>query len=220
MTEAEWLACSDAHEMFMEVMRDASPRKIRLLGCACVSWMWTWGLDEVAPEAVQVAEAFADGLASKKDLKRVANEINTLRAQCEEPYRPFPRTCELTELLASPSRFHEVLEELQGFAADMSITQEPGWHRIAGFVRDIFDNPFRPVRFGPGSISRTIKALAQAAYEERAQPSGELDLARLKVLADALEEAGCTEQTILDHLRGPGPHVRGCWPVDLILRRE
>jgi hypothetical protein len=39
----------------------------------------------------------------------------------------------------------------------------------------------------------------------------------LPVLADALEEAGCTDQTILDHLRGPGPHVRGCWAVDLLL---
>jgi hypothetical protein len=40
------------------------------------------------------------------------------------------------------------------------------------------------------------------------------------VAADALEEGGCTDQVILDHLRGPGPHVRGCWPVDLLLARE
>jgi len=41
----------------------------------------------------------------------------------------------------------------------------------------------------------------------------------LPVLADALEEAGCTDPDILSHLRGPGPHVRGCWPLDLILGR-
>jgi hypothetical protein len=69
-------------------------------------------------------------------------------------------------------------------------------------------------------LTPTVKGLAQAGYEERALPSGELDLARLKVLADALEEAGCTEQSILDHLRGPGPHVRGCWALDLALGRE
>jgi hypothetical protein len=40
------------------------------------------------------------------------------------------------------------------------------------------------------------------------------------VLAEAQEEAGCTEQAILEHLRGPGPHVRGCWPVDLVLAKE
>jgi hypothetical protein len=54
--------------------------------------------------------------------------------------------------------------------------------------------------------------LAQGIYEDRA-------FDRLPVLADALEDAGCTA-AILDHLRGPGPHVRGCFAVDLILGRS
>ena len=62
--------------------------------------------------------------------------------------------------------------------------------------------------------------LAQAAYDERELPSGTLDATRLAVLADALEEAGCPDRTILDHLRGPGPHVRGCWAVDLLLGKS
>jgi hypothetical protein len=65
-----------------------------------------------------------------------------------------------------------------------------------------------------------VKKLAEAAYEERSLPAGTLNTQRLAVLADALEEAGCTDQTILDHLRGPGPHVRGCWAVDLILGKQ
>jgi hypothetical protein len=44
-----------------------------------------------------------------------------------------------------------------------------------------------------------------------------LDTVRLAVLADALEEAGCADPDLLGHLRGPGPHVRGCWAVDLLL---
>jgi len=51
-------------------------------------------------------------------------------------------------------------------------------------------------------------------------PSGRLDKTRLAILADALEETGLTNADILDHLRGPGPHYRGCWSVDLILGRE
>ena len=58
--------------------------------------------------------------------------------------------------------------------------------------------------------------LAQAAYEERHSSSGELDMGRLTILADALEEAGCTNADLLGHLRGPGPHVRGCFAVDLL----
>jgi hypothetical protein len=38
-------------------------------------------------------------------------------------------------------------------------------------------------------------------------------------LGDALEEAGCSDEEILAHLRGPGPHVRGCWVVDLLLNK-
>ena len=55
------------------------------------------------------------------------------------------------------------------------------------------------------------------AAEERRLPEGTLDPDFLAVLAEALEEAGCTDPAVLDHLRGPGPHVRGCWPVELIL---
>jgi hypothetical protein len=62
-----------------------------------------------------------------------------------------------------------------------------------------------------------VTGLAPAAYEERALPSGELDPARLAVLADALEDTGCADSEVLGHLRGPGPHVRGCWALDLIL---
>jgi hypothetical protein len=62
-----------------------------------------------------------------------------------------------------------------------------------------------------------VGKLARAAYEERRLPSGELDLARLAVLADALEDAGCADAELLGHLRGTGPHVRGCHVLDAIL---
>jgi hypothetical protein len=56
-----------------------------------------------------------------------------------------------------------------------------------------------------------------AKCKRRGLHSGELDHGRLAVLADALEEAGCDNQEMLTHLRGPGPHVRGCWVVDVLL---
>jgi hypothetical protein len=65
-----------------------------------------------------------------------------------------------------------------------------------------------------------VVRLALAAYEERSLPGGTLDHARPAVLADALEEAGCTDPDMLAHLGGPGPHVRGSWVLDLLLNKK
>jgi hypothetical protein len=81
------------------------------------------------------------------------------------------------------------------------------------FLWDIFGNPFRPVTLDPACLSPNVKGLAQAIYDDRAFNG-------MPILGDALEEAGCTNQDILSHCRGPGPHVRGCWVVDLVLGKE
>jgi len=81
------------------------------------------------------------------------------------------------------------------------------------WLRCIVGNPFRHGRFMPAWCSTTIKHLAQVIYDDRA-------FDRLPILADALEEAGCTNPGILNHCRGPGPHVRGCWLIDLLLKKE
>jgi hypothetical protein len=72
----------------------------------------------------------------------------------------------------------------------------------------------------PAWRTATVLRLAETAEEERHLVKGNLDLARLGVLADALEEAGCTSAQILGHLRGPGPHTPGCWAVDLVLGKK
>jgi hypothetical protein len=62
-------------------------------------------------------------------------------------------------------------------------------------------------------LTPTVETLATTIYDQRA-------FDRLPILADALEEAGCTDADILSHCRQPGVHVRGCWVVDLILGKE
>jgi hypothetical protein len=57
-----------------------------------------------------------------------------------------------------------------------------------------------------------IVGLVYTLYQERA-------FDRLPALADTLEAAGCTDPDLLDHCGGPGPHVRGCWALDLLLGR-
>lgn len=85
--------------------------------------------------------------------------------------------------------------------------------RHADCIRDIFGNPFRPVAADPSWATPSVVRLAQSIYDGRA-------FARMPKLADALERAGCTHADVLDHCRGPGPHVRGCWVVDLLLSKR
>jgi hypothetical protein len=80
-------------------------------------------------------------------------------------------------------------------------------------LRDILGNPFRHVVFDPVWRTESVSALATGIYADRA-------FDRMPILADALEEAGCDDADILNHCRGPGPHVKGCWVVDLVLGKE
>jgi hypothetical protein len=80
-------------------------------------------------------------------------------------------------------------------------------------VREVFGNPFTSVVLSATWLSLSVLSLAQGIYDDRA-------FDRLPILADAFEEAGCTDDAILSHLRGPGPHVRGCWAVDLLLGKQ
>jgi hypothetical protein len=90
----------------------------------------------------------------------------------------------------------------------------------ADLLRDIIGNPFRPVTLDPAWLSPSVLTLAQAASDERLMPAGELCPSRLRILSDALEEAGCAEAAVLEHLRGPSPHARGCWVLRLLLAKE
>jgi hypothetical protein len=84
---------------------------------------------------------------------------------------------------------------------------------FAHLLRHIIGNPFHPAKIDRSWLTPTVVKLSQAIYNERS-------FDRLPILADALEEAGCTNTDILNHCRGDGLHVRGCWPVDLILGKS
>jgi hypothetical protein len=85
--------------------------------------------------------------------------------------------------------------------------------QAAVLLRDVIGKPFRPVVVDPSWLTPTVTALAATIYEDRA-------FDRMPILADALEEAGCDNEEVVTHCRGPGPHVRGCWVLDLLTGRE
>jgi hypothetical protein len=97
----------------------------------------------------------------------------------------------------------------------------PLWAEVHGsecseqchLLRDIFGNPFRPVCVDSAWLASTVLSLATGIYQERA-------FDRMPILADALQDAGCDNEDILNHCRQPGEHVRGCWVVDLLLGKS
>jgi hypothetical protein len=225
VTEAEWLAGTNAQEM-LETLRDkVSERKLRLFMVACCRRVWhTLDEEDDRQPAVEVAERFADGLA---DAGELADQFGELTDGC--PVRIWDDIAnasvadfvEFDAISCAQAEAHEAAHKAcwaSGEEPDEPARQAEEVAQIRQ-VHDIFGNPFRALAIDPAILTADVAALARAAYEERSMPSGELDQARLAVLADALEEAGAAAE-LLDHLRGPGPHVRGCFAVDLCLGRS
>jgi hypothetical protein len=224
MTEEEWLACTDPEKM-LEALRAGGllpERKARLFGAACCRRIWHLLDEGPARTAVEVAELYADGRAEDGEL---AGAVSGLDAAPGGTYLP-----EVSLGQAVRSALFLDAESAAYYAAFSASCRDGSGKFVSflgavddelgvqsGLLRDLWGNPFRLITLLPTWLTPQVVALARAAYEERELPGGTLDLARLAILADALEEAGGDQADILDHLRGPGPHVRGCWAVDLLL---
>jgi biotin carboxyl carrier protein len=128
----------------------------------------------------------------------------------------------VVEVVTDSTTTVEELDCLFGFIL-LDEMEEPH-HRhdsMTQLLRCIFGNPFRPQTPLPPAVlawnDGTVRRLAEGIYEERQLPAGTLDAARLAILADALLDAGCDDEELIAHCRNEGPHVRGCWTIDLIL---
>jgi hypothetical protein len=186
---------------------------------ACCRRVWHRLTDERGREAVEVAERYADGQATADEFRGV--EVRAVQALTG---REWEYTSEVNALRAAYGTVYQVRRyafEAAIFAVDDAAGTDEGESTAqCDLLRDIFGNPFLPVFLDPAWQTPTVLALATAAYENRLLPAGTLEPARLAVLADALEDAGCGDTEILAHCRSGGEHVRGCWAVDLLLGKE
>jgi hypothetical protein len=109
-------------------------------------------------------------------------------------------------------------DELVSFAADDAVSRKSGGQWYLDYLWVEYETSCCLSSREPGWRTQLVVNLAQAAADEPLA-DGRLDPARVAVLADALEEAGCadTDTDLFEHLRDSGPHLRGCWAVELIL---
>jgi hypothetical protein len=208
-----------------------SERKERLLDCACVRELWHLLAISVGRQAVEVAERYADGFATVQQLHDVqARALVLADAETAQAFQGQPNSYSAYSAAAAVAwEFRDGADPLKHAADAIAWTGIVGNgppHRReanerrravlrdqADLVRDVFGNPFQLLSFDARLRSIDVVALATTIYDDRA-------FDRLPILADALMDAGCTNDDIISHCHSPGPHVRGCWVVDLILGKQ
>jgi hypothetical protein len=227
MTEMDWLERTDPKGMLAFVRGRCSERKQRLFVCACARRVWRHIPDERSRRAIEVAEELAEGTASTW---QVITARQGARAAAREAQDEVESLAALAQYAISV-RYGERDDHPHIGTAEAAGLSTLAWcnHNrphlldaaaLCALIRDIFGNPFRPILLDPARRTPTVVSLAQAAHDRRSLSESTLDPLRLAVLADALEDVGCTDPAILDHLRGPGPHVWGCSIVDLVLAKD
>jgi hypothetical protein len=191
----EWVASNPAQP---------SKRKLRLFAVGCCRLVW----DQI------------EGVAERRLVELVEEE-----AEYPERRVDIELTRRVPIVLTDNSRpgfvtflLHGIIEPRASTAAYTAAWCAPKFgtrgsdsYAVYQLVRDVFGNPFRPVAFNPAWRTDTALSLAQQMYESR-------DFGAMPILADALQDAGCDSEEILNHCRDATlTHVRGCWVVDLVL---
>jgi hypothetical protein len=229
VARSNWFEANDPKIMLCSLPRKCSSRKLRLFACACCYRVKDRFEGEDFWDLVLLCERFADGRVSRQEVKRLTHSIQegdfhnlngfyaSLWAAGECNFWGNQRVDRYTawdaERAADGCARHAANYSSPGREGDEPppeyIVESAHQCRV---LRDIFGDPSKVVPFAPRWRTPTVLALAEGAYEER-------DFARLPILADALEEAGCDNPAILEHCRAAEEHHRGCWVVDSVLRK-
>jgi hypothetical protein len=232
----EFLASSDR----------ASQRRCRLFACACVRRIWSLLPGEDCRNAIAVAESFADRGADVESLSQALAGMNfsrrlrgyTASARTATWYAAFDSEAAAginpvySSVIHLPNDWyrasrtaghalHAVIwkaardaqRDAKKAAEPMRRAKEAEYQAQIALLRCIFGSPFQGVAFDPDCRlwnGGAAVVLARAMYESR-------DFRQAPLLADMLEDSGATDVQLLEHLRGPGPHSRGCFAVDLVI---
>lgn len=210
MTQSEWLVSLDPQQVFQNLKGKPSARKFRLFAAGCCRHFWDQLTDERSRAAVEFAERYADN----EVISAEAMTVEGLAVEVVDSTRQFGQnttndaaacaaTCLALWASASWGAFQLVRwgERLVGRSL---------LNKLLGCV---FRVPYHRIDFQPAWRTDAAVGLAHSIYADRA-------FDRLPILADALQDAGCEDEAVLAHCRGDGPHVRGCWVVDLVLGKE
>jgi hypothetical protein len=203
----------------MDTLKQArsSEHRFRLFACACVRRVEGLLADRRSRAALDVAERYALGKTDHRALEHARNAA---------------RDASLTIWQRSLENGGALADTVCAAQAALDVTTQPGrmaaWQvcqalfptlladwspQAADLIRDVFGNPFQVPSLPPywriwneGTIVRLARHIHEGQRHDE-----------LPILADALEEAGCTDEGILNHCRFAPVHVPGCWVLELLV---
>jgi hypothetical protein len=241
MTEKRWRECNEPRQLlqflFADNERVPDVRKVRLFAVACCRRVIDLLPSETCQRAIEAAEQFAHAPPTREQARLERDRLTLhpvagIAAQavangimCAVSFEPLTRMVATRQWNAY--RVDDVVNAPWWCAEAVyqeSVYREPPdprrWAMDKGaeeqiqsdLLRCIIGNPFRPVSIDPAWRTSDALALAKGIYGDRA-------FDRMPILADALQDAGCTNDDILAHCRSECPHARGCWVVDLVLSK-
>jgi hypothetical protein len=200
---------------------NASERKLRLFACACCKSVVPLLECDACLRALEVAESHADGSVSVQAVAHAREHVHGEWVNSGDAYRHLDAAASLVLSAIDHHPYQITWECLAKMEREVASENCPDEAAIFGalsraqprLLRCVIGNPFRPTTLDSSWLTSTVLTLAEGVYTERA-------FDRLPILADALQDAGCDDADVLGHCRGPGPHARGCWVVDLVLGRQ
>jgi hypothetical protein len=221
MTEQEWRESKNYQSLLKFLWGRTSDRKLHLFVCSSAKRLWGRHPVDAVERVIELVGRVADGHLTKGEALRVPEykrweeithqELTQHRARGKEgelrravmlavtlPYDAWRNAITTARNAIDTARMCGGLNE--------RIAERDEQIKL---IRDIFGNPFRPVTPDPAWQTPNAVTLAQTMYDTR-------DFTAMPLLADLLEEGGCPA-AVSEHCRSPGPHVRGCWVVDLLL---
>jgi hypothetical protein len=238
MNESTWPTCPEP-TLMLEFLGDRlSDRKLRLLACGCFRRLfsvWKMASDSRVAGAIDLAVRYAEGMTNRAEQRAVIEELRPeIHAFQPGDPRGSLRKVAINLLYGFRVATRGTIDVCRDIAYQWVASGgckgpagEPSamvgmkvrhWeaHHQAALLRDVVGNPFAPSEIAPAWLTwndGVVRKLAQAIYDEDA-------FDRLPILADALEDAGCTDDAVLRHCREPGAHNRGCWVVDELLGKS
>lgn len=228
LTHASWDRFS---ELVAFPTLDRADARLALFGCACVRRVWHFVSMAVVRDLIVSVEEFAAGNATLSEVEAVAMLVQAEPMSLETMRVDFANgseaiTCRavraLVEYLAAPDGLRDVNRAVRNLAQRLreAAALSPGswYHRDnnspillaeelaqCDLYRDIV--PLNPPAFDPSWRTSAVVGIADAMFDSR-------EFGNMPILADAIEDAGCTEERVIAHCRADKSHVRGCWVIE------